>query len=194
MVVEQIRLESNNNSRINPQLFSLWMGMASIVMLFGALTSAYIVKQGAGNWLDFRVPSIFYLSTAIIILSSVTLHIARNAFRNAKESRFKLFVIISLILGFAFLICQYYGWNMLFKSGVDLKTNAAGSFFYLITGLHAAHILGGIGALLATAINAFTLNFKVTEKRKNRIEMTLHYWHFIDALWVYLLIFLIYLK
>ena len=194
MVVEQVRLESNNNSRINPQLFSLWMGMASIVMLFGALTSAYIVKQGAGNWLDFKVPSVFYISTAIIISSSISLHLARNAYRAGKEQNFKYLVLTTLVLGLAFLVCQYFGWMSLFNSGVDLKTNPAGSFFYLITWMHAAHIVGGVGALLATTINAYTLKFKVTELRKNRVEMVLHYWHFIDVLWIYLLIFLIYLK
>ncbi|HMS69764.1 MAG TPA: cytochrome oxidase subunit III, partial [Saprospiraceae bacterium] len=99
--MEQVRLESNNNSRINPQLFSLWMGMASIVMLFGALTSAYIVKQGAGNWLDFKVPSVFYISTAIIISSSVSLHLARNAYRAGKEQNFKFLVLTTLVLGLA---------------------------------------------------------------------------------------------
>ena len=194
MIVEQVRMENNNNSRINPQLFSLWVGMASIVMLFGSLTSAYIVKQGAGNWLDFRVPSIFFVSTGLIVLSGFTLHMARNAFRARQEGTFKILLIATLLLSFGFLTCQYIGWQTLFSYGVDLKINAASSFFYLITWLHAAHILGGIGALMATTINAFTLKFNVTEQRKNRIEMVLHYWHFVDALWIYLLIFLIYIK
>ena len=194
MVTQSMKMESNNNSKINPQLFALWVGMASIVMLFGAMTSAYIVKQGAGNWLEFKVPSVFYISTAFIVMSSITLHLARNAFRRAQETTFKLLISLTLILGVGFLIMQYQGWNTLYNNGVDLKTNVAGSFFYLITWFHAAHVLGGIGGILATVINAFSLKFKVTEKRKNRIEMLLHYWHFVDVLWVYLLFFLIYIK
>jgi cytochrome c oxidase subunit 3 len=82
----------------------------------------------------------------------------------------------------------------MFDSGVDLKLNVAGSFFYLITGVHAAHLLGGIGALLATIINAYILPKKVLESRSVKIEMLLHYWHFIGILWIYLLGFLHFIK
>lgn len=194
MIAQEVKMESNNFSRVNPQLFSLWVGMASIVMLFGAMTSAYIVKKGAGNWLEFSVPSVFYISTAVIVLSSVTMHAARNAFRRSQEGAYKFLILATFILGLAFLVLQYQGWSQLYGNGVDLKTNVAGSFFYLITWFHAAHILGGIGALLASVINAYSLKFKVTDHRKNRVEMLTHYWHFVDVLWVYLLIFLIYIK
>jgi cytochrome c oxidase subunit 3 len=179
---------------INPQLFSLWVGLASIVMLFGAFTSAYIVKQGAGNWLDFPIPNLFKISTAIIILSSFTLHISRNMFHAQKEGLYRFFLVVSFVLGITFVVCQYFGWQEMKSYGVDLKVNVAGSFFYLITAAHAAHVVGGIGALLATTINAFTLKFNTTENRKNRLEMVLHYWHFVDLLWVYLFIFLVYIK
>lgn len=194
MVTQEIKMSENNFNRINPQLFALWVGMGSIVMLFGAMTSAYIVKKGGGNWLEFTVPSVFYVSTAVILLSSVTVQLARNAFRKSRESSYKFWILATLVLAITFLVLQYQGWSTLYGIGVDLKTNVAGSFFYLITGFHAAHILGGIGALLATVVNAYSLKFKVNENRKNRVEMLVHYWHFVDVLWVYLLIFLIYIK
>ena len=165
--------------------------MASIMMMFGAFTSAYIVRQAAGNWLEFPLPSIFYVSTAIILLSSITLHLSYHGFKTEKEQRYKSLLVITFILGISFIISQYIGWQSLFASGVDMKGNPAGSFLYVITGVHALHILGGIGALIVALIHAFSLNYKVTEKRKIRFELVVHYWHFVDLLWVYLLIFLL---
>ncbi len=179
---------------INPQLFSLWIAIGSIIMLFGAWTSAYIVKQSAGNWLEFTIPSAFYFSTACIIASSITLHIAYKSFLDEKEGLYKGFLVTSLFLGIVFIALQYIGWTQLFNMGVDFRLNVSGSFFYLITGAHAAHVLGGIASLIVAIIHAFSLDFKVTSKRKNRFQLTLHYWHFVDILWVYLLIFLIIIK
>lgn len=184
-------LKQNFSSRIHPQKFALWTAMASIMMMFGAFTSAYIVRQAAGNWLEFPLPNIFYLSTAIILISSLTLHLSYSGFKNGKEKQYKGLLLVSFILGVSFLISQYIGWQTLFASGVDMKGNPAGSFLYVITGVHALHILGGIGALIVAMIHAFSLKYKVTDKRKLRFELVIHYWHFVDLLWVYLLIFLL---
>ena len=189
--MEAVAYKQNYSSRIHPQKFALWTAMASIMMMFGAFTSAYIVRQAAGNWLEFPLPSIFYVSTAIILLSSITLHLSYHGFKTEKEQRYKSLLVITFILGISFIISQYIGWQSLFASGVDMKGNPAGSFLYVITGVHALHILGGIGALIVALIHAFSLNYKVTEKRKIRFELVVHYWHFVDLLWVYLLIFLL---
>jgi cytochrome c oxidase subunit III len=181
---------SESLRKINPQLFALWIGMAGMVMLFGAFTSAYIVKQGAGNWLQFSIPVAFYASTAVIILSSVTLHMAYNSYKIRGFDKYKYLVAISLLLGILFVALQYNGWQTLFSNGVDIKTNVGGSFFYLITGSHAMHVLGGIAVLLLTCFNAFAMPLYYNEKRRNRIEMALHFWHFLGALWIYLFIFL----
>lgn len=188
------QMEKKTPKRLNPQKFALWVGMASMLMFFGAFTSAYIVKQGAGNWLEFVVPSIFYVSTAALLASSFILHMAFNAYKSGKEQVYKLGLVLSLILGFTFIIMQYLGWQQMFASGVDLKINVAGSFFYIITGSHAAHVIGGITALIVAVIHAFTLPFEVTEFRKNRFELVVHFWHFIDVLWIYLFIFLLFVK
>ncbi len=179
-----------NFKRLNPQLFSLWVGMASMLMLFAAFTSAYLVKQGAGNWLQFSMPTIFFISTFIIVGSSILLHLGFIAYKNRAFGRYKIFLLISTLLGLSFIICQYLGWQQLFKNGVDIKANVGGSFFYLITGAHAAHALGGITVLLISCLYAFSLPMTYNEARRNRIEMTLHFWHFLGALWVYLFVFL----
>jgi cytochrome c oxidase subunit III len=192
--MEILTVNSKDTLKFNPQLFGLWIGMASIVMLFGALTSAYIVKQGASNWFDIKVPSIFYISTGIIIVSSITLHFARMSYTKSLESIYKILLGATFILGLVFFVLQYKGWNMLFESGVDLKSNVAGSFFYLITGAHALHLFGGMGALVATIINAFVLRFRNDDNRKTRLEMLVHYWHFMGILWIYLLGFILFIK
>ena len=181
----------NNRNRIHPHKFALWAAMASICMMFGAFTSAYIVKQAAGNWLEFSFPYEFYWSTAVILLSSVTLHYSFSSFKNKEEKKYKQLLIASLGLGITFVVLQYLGWAALYERGVDLKGNVSGSFFYLLSGIHALHVLGGIAAMIVATLHAYTLKFNVTEKRINRFDLVLNYWHFVDFLWVYLVIFLL---
>ncbi len=183
-----------NPGKIHPQKFALWVGMAGISMMFAALTSAYMVKQAAGNWLEFSFPNYFYFSTASILLSSVFLHKSFVGYREGHERVYKSFLLLGFVFGSAFVVLQYFGWQALYGMGVDMKGNASGGFFYLITGLHVLHVLGGIAALIITLINAFSLKFKVTEKRKLRFDLVVNYWHFVDILWVYLFIFLLVIK
>lgn len=187
----EMSLKNNITSRIHPQLFGLWIALASITMMFGALTSAYIVRQAAGNWLEFRMPDLFTMSTIVILVSSVTLQISYNAYKKLNEPVYKIGLVLSFVLGVAFLVLQYNAWMELFNMGVDLKINPSGSFLYLITGVHAAHIVGGITAIIVALLHAFTLPFFFSKQRKVRFQMVLHYWHFVDILWVYLFIFLL---
>ena len=193
MKVAAIKTNTFRN-RIHPHKFALYVSFASIIMMFGSLTSAYIVKSAAGNWLEYTMPNWFYYSTAALILSSVCLHYSYAGFKNNNEKTYKGLLLAALTLGIAFVTLQYYGWNALFNVGVDLKESVSGSFLYLITGLHAVHILGGIAAILVAIVHAFTLPFVVTEKRKIRFQLVIQYWHFVDALWIYLLIFLLIVK
>ena len=176
-------------SKIHPKKFALWVGCASMLMLFAAFTSAYIVRQAAGNWLEFRLPDIFYINTGVILLSSAALHGSYLAFKRGKTQAYRVLLVITLILGVAFLALQYQGWQALTEIGVGLTTNPSGSFVYVISGVHAAHILGGIAALVVAIIHATALPHKVTKARKLRFELTSIYWHFVDFLWIYLLVF-----
>lgn len=176
-------------SKIHPKKFALWVACASMLMLFAAFTSAYIVRQAAGNWLEFRLPDIFYINTIVILLSSAALHGSYLAFKRGKTQAYRVLLGITLILGLAFLVLQYQGWQALNDIGVGLTTNPSGSFVYVISGVHAAHILGGIAALVVAIIHANALPHKVTKARKLRFELTSIYWHFVDFLWVYLLVF-----
>lgn len=180
---------STNRSKIDSKKLALLIGCASIVMMFAGLTSAYIVRRAGGNWLEFRLPNIFFLNTIVMLLSSVAIHSAYIAFKKGNEFLYKGLLIVSFILGLAFVVLQYKGWLDLTAIGVELTGNPAGSFIYVISGVHAAHVLGGLAAILVAMIQAFSLKYKVTKKRKLRFELTLIYWHFVDFLWIYLLIF-----
>ncbi len=188
--MEQV-LKQQTRSKIHPHKFALWVGMGSIIMMFVAFTSAYLVRQAAGNWLEYRMPGIFYISTIIIMLSSATIHFAYRGFVNQREWQYKGLLLLSFILGMAFIVLQYQGWMALYEIGVELVGNPSGSFFYLISGVHALHVLGGIAAIIVALVYAFLLPYKVTDKRKNRFQLVVHYWHFVDMLWVYLFVFIL---
>jgi len=190
--MDNLLLQSNRSSRVHPQKFALWAAMASIVMMFASLSSAYIVRQAAGNWLEFQLPSAFYISTIIILLSSICLHKSYKSFIGGHERNYKLFLVLAFFLGLGFVVSQYVGWQSLYALGIDLKGNPSGSFLYVMTFIHVVHVLGGIACLITAMFHAFALKYVVTERRKHRFELVNHYWHFVDLLWVYLLIFLLF--
>lgn len=184
-------VEMHNRSKVHPHKFALWVACGSILMMFAGLTSAYIVRQAAGNWLEFRLPDLFFLNTGVILLSSIALQASYVAFKNGNALRYRLLMVSGFSLGIGFLVIQYLGWQELMAIGVPLKTNPSGDFVYVISGLHAAHVVGGIGALVVALLHAFLLKFNPTNARKRRFELTLTYWHFVDFLWVYLLLFFV---
>lgn len=175
--------------KLNPKYFALLVGCTSIVMMFTAFTSAYIVRQSGGNWLEFKLPHIFTYSTIVLITSSIFLHFSYISFKRLNEISYKVFLVLSVFLAFFFLYLQYQGWLQMQAEGVSLNGNPSGSFVYVISGVHAAHIIGGIAALLMAVVHAFMLDFFTSEKRINRFKMVLTYWHFVDIIWIYLFIF-----
>ncbi|MEM1215089.1 MAG: cytochrome c oxidase subunit 3 [Bacteroidota bacterium] len=176
-------------NKIHPKKFAMWVALASIFMMFTALSSAYLVRQASGNWLEFPLPNIFFLNTGVIVLSSVTLHASYWAFKSEKPTLYRGLLVATLLLGVAFCFLQYEGWQALKEMGVPLKLNPSGDFVYAVSGIHLAHVLGGITALIIATIIAFARKYKNTPARRLRFELTLTYWHFVDALWIYLILF-----
>ncbi|MCB9318537.1 MAG: cytochrome c oxidase subunit 3 [Lewinellaceae bacterium] len=183
--------ESYTQSKIHPHKLALWISLASILMMFGAFTSAYMVRKGAGNWLDYEVPGIFYVSTVVMLLSSVTIQYAYLSYKSGKELLYKGALVLTFLLGIGFLILQYKGWMDLYGIGIEINGNPSGSFFYAISGVHAAHVLGGLAIMVVAMVQAFSLPFTFLKNRLTRLELTTTYWHFVDLLWVYLLFFLL---
>jgi cytochrome c oxidase subunit 3 len=182
--------QNTGRNKIHPQKFAMWVGCGSLMMMFASLTSAYIVRQSAGNWLEFPLPSIFGVSTVAIVLSSVSLQGAFISFKKGKERPYKMLLGLTFLLGMVFLILQYSGWVAMKAMGVPLTMNPSGDFVYVISWIHAAHVIGGIAALTVAMIHAFGLKFRPGSKRLLRLELTTTYWHFVDFLWVYLFLFL----
>ena len=178
--------------RIHPHKFTLWVGLASIVMMFAGLTSAYIVKRNQVNWVTFALPAVFWYSTAVIILSSITLWLAQTSFKNREMLKYRKLVIVTLILGVFFIVLQIIGFSQLWANGMTLTANVSFSFLYIIVGLHALHLVGGIIALIVLFIRAFSS--KIRNYDIVPVEVMSTYWHFVDFLWIYLLIFLILIR
>ncbi len=183
-------LVTNEPQRIHPQRFIMWIAIGSIVMMFAGMTSAYIVKKNQGNWLAIELPVVFWYSTAIILVSSVTMYLANTALKAGKISFYKSLITITAILGVTFVIMQWEGFKDLETRGIALigpQSNSASSFLFVITGLHMLHVLGGVIALIVT----FYRSFWVQEGQINLVptQIVATYWHFVDVLWIYLFIF-----
>jgi cytochrome c oxidase subunit 3 len=178
--------------RIHPKKFALWMSIVSMIMFFSAFTSAYIVRKSAGNWMSFPLPLEFYISTIVILLSSVCFYISKKAYVEANNSLFKVLFYIGFTLGLVFILLQYLGWQSLHKMDISISTNQSSSFFYLITYAHLLHVVGGIAALVVTMVGIIRGRFDYpSDKRTLKLELVFTFWHFVDLLWIYLLVFLI---
>ena len=178
--------------RIHPHKFTLWVGVASIVMMFAGLTSAYIVKRNQANWITFDLPSMFWYSTAVILISSLTLYLSNIAFKEREMAKYRRLVVTTLLLGIIFVLMQGIGFSQLWTKGITLTKNVSFSFLYVIVGLHALHVIGGIVALIVLFLKAFSN--KIRNYNIVPLEVISTYWHFVDALWIYLLIFLLMIR
>lgn len=177
---------------VNKWKFIIWLFIITIVMLFASQTSAYLVRRAEGNWAEFEIPTIFWISTLILMVSSATMHLSLKAAKSGDNTKLKTLVAITTALGLVFLGMQYLGWQDLQQQGVFLKGNPSGSFFYIFTGLHMAHLVLGLGILIATFIMAFRT--KLDANDTILVEVCATSWHFLDILWIYLFVFLLYFR
>jgi cytochrome c oxidase subunit 3 len=175
-----------------PASTGIWVVLASISMTFAAFTSALVVRQGSSlDWRHLSLPPILYLNTLVLFASSFALEVARRQLRPAsKEARTESsspvrWLYIALSLGLLFVIGQYVAWVQLRSQGLYIATNPNSSFFYVLTAAHALHVLGGLGGLVRviSKLGGSTL-------RKSTLDATAYYWHFMDVLWIYLLLLL----
>ncbi|HMU08386.1 MAG TPA: heme-copper oxidase subunit III [Ferruginibacter sp.] len=178
--------------KIHPHKFTLWVGIGSLVMMFAGLTSAYIVKRNQANWQTFDLPQLFWYSTVAIVLSSVTIYLAQQAFKQREMQKYRRLLVVTLILGVLFIVLQTIGFQQLWAKGITLQSSVSYSFLYVIVGLHAAHVLGGIIAMLVLFAKAFSSRKRIYNSIP--VELVSTYWHFVDVLWIYLLVFLIMIR
>jgi cytochrome c oxidase subunit 3 len=175
--------------KIHPQMFALYVAMASIAMMFAGLTSAYIVRKAQPNWRVFELPSVFWVSTVIIVSSSITIALALKAHKKRKLNQARWLMLITLVLGITFGLLQYLGFYELYHlpQPVRVEGNPSESFLFIIWGLHLLHIAGGVVALVIVLLRSLRKNVK--EYSSNGIAIVANYWHFIDFLWIYLFLF-----
>ncbi|WP_026952023.1 cytochrome c oxidase subunit 3 [Algoriphagus mannitolivorans] len=174
---------------MHPKKFALWLFMVTVVMLFAAWTSAYIVRQAEGNWLEYDLPEIFWYTSGVVVLSSVVLQWAYYSAKKDNLVNLRIGMVITVALGIAFLVGQWYSWVALVDREVFFVGNPAGSFLYVITGMHALHLISGLLFLIIVLISTFRL--KVHSQSMNTMEMATTYWHFLGGLWLYLFMFLL---
>ncbi len=186
--VEVVR-DTKATLSMHPKKFAMWLFIVTVVMIFAAMTSAYIVRQSEGNWLEFDLPPAFLITSGVILLSSITMHWAYVSAKRDNLKRLRIAMIITTVLGVTFLIGQYLAWGELVAMDVYFVGNPGGSFVYVLSGLHAAHLIGGVVFLLITLVSVF--RYRVHAKSMDQMEMCATYWHFLDGLWLYLFVFLL---
>lgn len=168
----------------------MWIGLASIVMMFAGMTSAYIVKKANAQWLEFNLPTVFTYSTIVILISSVTIHLALKSFRAREMNRYRVLIGITAALGILFIVLQLMGLLEIEANGIPLfgvESNPAASFVGIIGGLHGLHVIGGVIAILVMFSRGYLGARRVYSS--TGLEITATYWHFVDGLWVYLFVF-----
>lgn len=190
LVPEDGNLRSVKDYSPPPASTGIWVGLAAISMTFAALTSALVVRQGSNDWRHFTLPAILYLNTAVLLASSVTLELSRRRVATfmgglrigAAPSRW---LYVTLGLGLLFVVGQYVAWRELRAQGLYLASNPSSSFFYVFTAAHVLHLLGGLAGLIYVIRK---LNNSIL--RRSTLDAASRYWHFMDVLWVYLLVLL----
>src|SRR5205814_2138961 len=170
----------------SPKRYStaITIGIVSILMFFMALSSAFIVlRRGSDLWMTVHLPRILWANTCVLLASSFTLESARQRLYLADASGFRKFWLVTTALGFLFVAGQLVAWRQLVAEGVYIASDQASSFFYIFTGAHGVHLLGGVAALLFVLLRNFE---KSQISMSLAAEITSYYWHFMDGLWIFL--------
>ena len=181
--------EPEETLKMNPKKFMLWLAIVSIIMMFAGWTSGYLVRKAEGRWHEFEIPQIFWYSTGILLISSISMFFAVQAAKKDNFSTLKTAISITFVFGLAFLVTQVIGFSDLIKNQLYFAgSDVASSWIYVLVGLHAVHVISGLIVLLISLISSF----KFTKESKNltRIQLCATYWHFLDFLWLYLFLFL----
>jgi cytochrome c oxidase subunit 3 len=186
---QHITMEIVNEQRkkIHPHKFTLWVALGSIIMMFAGLTSAYVVKRDQPGWTSFFIPRAFWYSTAVILVSSVTIQMALKAFKDREYLRYRNLMSMTAVLGIAFVLLQWVGFHSIWDSGITFHGSGGGQFLYIIAGLHAVHVLGGIIPMVVMVGKAYAT--RTRSYNSVPVEIMSTYWHFVDLLWLYLFIF-----
>ena len=194
--MEEMTIEDYNQRKARSYKLLLIFGMISMFMMFAGLTSAYLVSASRKDWIHTMVlPPAFTISTLVIIISSITMHLAKKAIQKDNAQKTTVFLLSTLLLGIIFVILQFKGFSQVIDMGfyfVGSESSVASSFLYMLTLLHLVHLFAGIISLLIIIYNHFKQ--KYNSLQTTGIELGAMFWHFLDILWVYLFLFLYFVK
>lgn len=189
---EGTQQEKINRAKKNMLLF----GLISLSMSFAGLTSAYVISSERKDWLrDFEIPQAFYISLIVIVLSSITIHLSKISIQKEENKKGMILLVTTLVLGLAFIYFQFKGFSEIIENGyyfTGSESTITTSFIYLVVLLHLAHIFGGIISLLVVIYNHYKL--KYNNGKTLGIELAATFWHFVDVLWIYLFLFLYFVR
>ncbi len=182
--------EAKRPLAMNPKKFALWLFMVSVLMVFAGLTSAYLVRRGEGDWFLFELPQLFWITSGLILASSISMVYALWSAKKDNLEGLKIGIVTTFVLGVGFLIGQWYAWADLVAINAHFTGgNVSSSFIYVLTGFHGLHIVSGLVFLIIVMVSTFT--FKVHSRNLNQLQMCATYWHFLGVLWLYLFVFLL---
>ncbi len=187
----------NDKTRVGrAKKMMLWFGMISLGMSFAGLTSAYVISKERPDWLtDFQIPQAFYISLAVILLSSITIHLAVKMVRKEEQSKGMLLLVSTFILGVLFVILQFQGFSQILANGyyfTGSESTITTSFIYLVVLLHLTHIFAALIAVLVVIYNHYKQ--KYIKGNTVGIEIAATFWHFVDVLWIYLFLFFYFVR
>ncbi|EAQ42403.2 MULTISPECIES: cytochrome c oxidase subunit 3 [unclassified Polaribacter] len=173
----------------------LWVAMISMVMFFAGLTSAYVISMKRDDWVDFDLPQAFFISTGLIVLSSITLFLSQSFLKKDKRQMSLIFLVLTLALGLGFIWQQYVGFNQLKSVGLFFtgpESTVSTSFIIGITFMHILHIFAGVIVLFVVIYNHFKYKYKPNDLLG--FELGAIFWHFVDLLWIYLFFFFYFIR
>jgi len=181
--------DSSSSFPISKWQVGIWILLTAIIMLFAGLSSAYIVLRGVPAWQNIQLPSLLWTNTAVLLLSSVAIELSRRAILRSDLPSMRRWLSVGGVLGLAFLAGQLAAWRQLVNAGVYLPSTLQSSFFYILTGLHGLHLMGGVVALSIVLVMAF--KNRLSALRYEPLKLCSTYWHVMDALWVWLFLLLL---
>jgi cytochrome c oxidase subunit III len=184
------RGEPDSTFPISAKQIATWLLMTGIAMLFAGLTSAYVVLRGVPTWEKIPLPPQVWVNTLILAASSFTLELARRSIKADKTGALRQWLAVTAILGIGFVSGQILLWRELNASGIFLASTLHTSFFYVLSGIHAVHILGGLVALTLVSVKAWSGRLSSTSFEPLRLCAT--YWHFMGGVWLYLILLLVF--
>jgi cytochrome c oxidase subunit 3 len=192
----EMSLQEHNERNARSKKMLLWFAMISMFMMFAGLTSAYVVSSSRPDWVNnFVLPDAFIISTVIIIVSSITFHMAKVSMKKGDRSSTSMWLLTTLALGLGFVFAQFYGFQKIIESGFFFtgpESTVTTSFVYIVTVVHMAHLIAGLIVLLVVIYNHFKQKYSASQTLG--IELGAMFWHFLDILWVYLFLFFYFYK